>query len=79
MADTLTAMEYIYADILSVDQLMQDDLIEIIDEDGLPSIVEVQDITSMPNNYLLIVKDEFGESFEIELSDDAKVKFYILM
>jgi hypothetical protein len=79
MSATLTRMEYIKADILSVDQLMQDDLIEILDEDGIEMIVQVQEIISMPDNYLAIVKDEFGELLEIEFADDAKVNFYILM
>jgi hypothetical protein len=79
MAATLTSMEYVFADILNVDQLMENDLIEIIDEDGAPSIVEVLSITPLPKNYLLNVKDEFGEIIEVELTDDAQVKFFVLM
>lgn len=78
MSATLNAMEYIYADILSADQVMENDLIEFVDEDGVPSVVEVQDIVSLENSYIFIAKDEFGETFEIELSDDAKVKLYVL-
>ena len=78
MADTIQTMEYIYADILSADQLMENDCIEYLDEDGSPLIVEIQDIVSMKDSYLLIAKDEFGEVIEIELADDAKVKLYIL-
>jgi hypothetical protein len=77
MSDTLNAMEYVYADILTADQLMENDLIEFIDEDGVPSIVQIQDIVSLENSYILIAKDEFGETFEIELEDDAKVKLYV--
>ena len=78
MADTIQTMEYIYADILSADQLMENDCIEYLDEDGSPLIVEIQDIVSMKDSYLLIAKDEFGEVIEIELADDARVKLYIL-
>jgi len=78
MADTIQTMEYIYADILSADQLMENDCIEYLDEDGSPLIVEIQDIVSMKDSYLLIAKDEFGEVIEIELADDAKIKLYIL-
>ena len=78
MADTLNDMEYIYADILTADQLMEDDCIEYIDEDGASTIVEVRDIVSLKDSYLLIATDEFGESIEIELADDARVKLYIL-
>lgn len=78
MADTIQTMEYIYADILSADQLMENDCIEYLDEDGSSLIVEIQDIVSMKDSYLLIAKDEFGELIEIELADDAKVKLYIL-
>lgn len=70
-------MEYVYADILSADQVMENDLIEFVDEDGVPSIVEVQDIVSLENSYIFIAKDEFGETFEIELADDATVKLYV--
>lgn len=78
MSATLANMEYVYVDILSADQLMENDLIEFIDEDGVPSIVTIQDIVSLENSYLLIVKDEFSETIEIELNDDAKVKLYVL-
>lgn len=77
MSDTLNAMEYVYADILTADQVMENDLIEFVDEDGVPSIVEVQDIVSLKNSYVFIAKDEFGETFEIELADDATVKLYV--
>ena len=77
MSATLNAMEYVYADILSADQVMENDLIEFVDEDGVPSIVEVQDIVSLENSYIFIAKDEFGETFEIELADDATVKLYV--
>ena len=77
MSDTLNAMEYVYADILSADQVMENDLIEFVDEDGVPSIVEVQDIVSLKDGYVFIAKDEFGETFEIELADDATVKLYV--
>lgn len=70
-------MEYVYADILTADQVMENDLIEFVDEDGVPSIVEVQDIVSLKNSYVFIAKDEFGETFEIELADDATVKLYV--
>ena len=60
-------MEYVYADILYADQLMENDLIEIADEDGNESIVEIIDIVSLPNSYLIIAKNEFAESIEFEL------------
>lgn len=78
MSATLANMEYVYVDILSADQLMEKDCIEFLDEDGAISIIEIQDIVSMKDSYLLIAKDEFGEVLEIELADDAKVKLYVL-
>ena len=78
MSDTLTNMEYIYADILSADQLMEDDLIEYVDEDNNSSIVEVVDIVSLKNSYLIIAKNEFAETIEFELAEDTKVKLYVL-
>ena len=78
MSDTLTNMEYIYADILFADQLMEDDLIEYVDEDNNSSIVEVVDIVSLKNSYLIIAKNEFSETIEFELAEDTKVKLYVL-
>ena len=78
MSDTLNSMEYIYADILSADQLMEDDLIEYVDEDNNSSIVEVVDIVSLKNSYLIIAKNEFSETIEFELAEDTKVKLYVL-
>lgn len=78
MSDTLTNMEYVYADILYADQLMENDLIEFVDEDGNESIVEIIDIVSLPNSYLIIAKNEFSESIEFELSENEKVKLYVL-
>lgn len=78
MSDTLTNMEYIYADILFADQLMEDDLIEYVDEDNNSSIVEVVDIVSLKNSYLIIAKNEFAETIEFELAEDTKVKLYVL-
>ena len=78
MSDTLTNMEYIYADILFADQLMENDLIEYVDEDNNSSIVEVVDIVSLKNSYLIIAKNEFSETIEFELAEDTKVKLYVL-
>ena len=78
MSDTLTNMEYVYADILFADQLMENDLIEFVDEDGSESIVEIVDIVSLKNSYLIIAKNEFAETIEFELADDTKVKLFVL-
>ena len=75
--DTLNSMEYVYADILSPDQLMENDLIEY-SEDGDASIVTIKDIVTLKNSCLIIAINEFGETIEFELADDAKVKLFVL-
>ena len=78
MSATLTNMEYVLADILFVDQVMENDLVEYLDEDNNSSIVEVIDLISLENTYLVIAKNEFGETIEFELADDAKIKLFVL-
>jgi hypothetical protein len=77
MSATLNAMEYVYADILTADQLMENDFIEYLDEDGLSTIVQIQNIDSVENGYIVVAKDDFGEMFEIQLADDSRVKLYV--
>lgn len=71
-------MDYVYADILSPDQLMEDDLIEITSEDE-EQMVTVKDIISLKEGYIVVGVNEFGETNEYFLNDNQKVKLFVLM
>jgi hypothetical protein len=66
-------MDYIHVDNLSVDQLLEDDLIEIENE-----IVKVINLDSLKDGYAITFENEFGERDIIELDDNAIVKLFIL-
>lgn len=78
MTATITTMDYVYADILSPDQLMEDDLIEITSEDE-EQMVTVKDIISLKEGYIVVGVNEFGETNEYFLNDNQKVKLFVLM
>jgi len=77
MNDTLTTMEYVYVDLLSPDQLMENDLIEIVDEFG-ENIVEVKKITAVEGGWLIEATNDFDEVNDYIISDDTKIKLYVL-
>lgn len=72
----MKTMELIFADLLSPSQLMEDDIIKYTDEDG-DYFVTVNSITYTSEGYTIIATDDFGEEFEITLSDDAMVRWYV--
>lgn len=68
-------MEYIFADLLYPDQLMEDDFIEIEDEYG-KQIVTIKNIYSIDEGWLVEVVNDFGEESDVHLLDNAKVKLF---
>ncbi len=70
---TITNMDYQLVDILNADQLEVGDLIGV-DE----YIVEIVNIVSLPNGYILTFKDEYGEKDFIEIDDNQKFNLYII-
>ena len=74
MSDTMMSMEYMLADVLNSDQLMPDDLIKIDDE-----IVQVINIDSLKDGYVLTYKNDFGETDIIEIDDYQKFELYVLI
>lgn len=70
-------MDYIYADLLSPDQLEIGDFIE--GTDGYDSyIVQVIGIFEEDNNTWKIKgRDEYGDSQEFYFADDAKIKLFV--
>jgi hypothetical protein len=78
MTATIATMDYIYADILSPDQLMEDDLIEITSEDE-EQMITVKEIVGLKEGYIIVGVNEFGETNEYFLNDNQKVKLFVLM
>jgi hypothetical protein len=74
MSVTITNMELKFADNLTPDQLMVEDLIMVEDE-----IVEVLGIQSdsSGNIYLVAYKDEFGEKNVVQFQHDEFVSLYV--
>jgi hypothetical protein len=78
--DTISIMDYVYADKLSPDQLLEGDLIEFANEDDHDyQIVEVISITPVEDfEWLIEGKDEFGDTVEFIVNDDEKIKLFVL-
>ena len=76
MTVTITNMELKFADNLTPDQLMIEDLIEI--EDG---IVEVKDISSdaTGDKYFVDCQNEFGEIETVEFNFDSRIKLFVFI
>lgn len=73
MADTIKNMDFILADVLNVDQLEPDDYIMI---DG--DIVQVLNIASLKDGYVISFVNDFGEEDLIEVDDYAKFDWYVV-
>lgn len=69
----MLGMEYVFVDVLNVDQLMIDDLIEVEGD-----IVKVIAITSLPNGFAIGYEDDFGEKELLEVDDYAQFNLYVL-
>jgi len=74
MSVTITNMELKFADNLTPDQLMVEDLIMVEDE-----VVEVLGIASDAegNLYAVAYKDEFGEKNIVQFQHDEFVSLYV--
>ena len=77
MSDTLTNMEFVYVDILSPDQLLEGDFIEVNDDDQ-ELIVKVIDILTTKEGYLINATNDFDEINEYFFTDDEKIKLFVL-
>lgn len=72
MSATMIDMELVFADKLTADQLMENDIIHY---DG--EYVVVKNIQETKTGYLVATENDFGEEFEIEASDDTKFSWYV--
>jgi hypothetical protein len=76
MSATMISMELVYADNLTPDQLMADDLIEV--EDQIVTVIGVES-DSTGDNYFIAYTDDYGDKDVIELSFDSKVKLFVFI
>lgn len=76
MSDTILNMDFILADQLTPDQLLEGDYIKV---DG--EIVYVESITddSTGDTYYVTVTDDFSESNIIEFNYNTKIELYALI
>jgi len=74
MSDTMISMELKFADTLTPDQLMQEDLIKFGD-----SVVEVVSVESDANGdiYFVSYQDEFGEKDIAEFYHTDVISLYV--
>jgi len=73
MSDTMISMDFVMVDILNVDQLEPNDYIMI---DG--EIVQVMNIASMKNGYVIAYSNDFGEEDLVEVDDYARFNLYVI-
>ena len=66
-------MEYLFVDVLNVDQLMINDLVKIEDD-----IVQIIGIASLPNGYAISYENDFGEKDIVEVDDYEQFNLYVM-
>jgi hypothetical protein len=72
MSATMKNMELIFADFLSPDQLMEGDIIKSPDHE----MVTVTSIDATTNGWLILSTNDFDETIEFEVADDAVISWY---
>lgn len=78
MVDTITNMsEYVFADFLTADQLMEGDFIKISDEYG-DQIVKVINIYDIDEGYLIEAENDFNEEIDIPALDGTRFAWYVI-
>jgi len=73
MPAKMVNVEFVKVDELNVDQLEIGDLIQINDD-----IVQVCEVVSLANGYVITYSDDFGEKDLIEVDDYAKFDLFVL-
>ena len=76
MAATINDMELVYADILTADQLMEGDLVDI--EGVIVDVVEIED-DATGDNYTITYRNDYGEIDIFECAYDDKFKLYVFV
>ena len=76
MAATINDMELVYADILTADQLMEGDLVDI--EGVIVDVIEIED-DATGDNYTITYRNEYGEEDVFECSYEHVFKLYVFV
>ena len=74
MPATIKTMELIYADLLTPDQLMEEDLIKVDGE--IVTVVGIES-DSTGDIYYVAYEDDFGDKDVIEFNYNDKVELYV--
>lgn len=72
MSATMKTMELIYADLLSPDQLMENDIIKFGGE-----FLTIKTITTVADGYDIETVNDFDEVETIFVSDDSMLNWYV--
>ena len=73
----MKTMDYIFADYLTPDQLMEGDFIKIQDEYG-DQIVEIKNIHAIDEGYLIEAVNDFDEDVDVSALDDTRFAWYVI-
>jgi hypothetical protein len=76
MAATINDMELVYADILTADQLMEGDLVDI--EGVIVDVIEIED-DATGDNYTITYRNDYGEEDVFECSYEHVFKLYVFV
>jgi hypothetical protein len=76
MTATINAMELVYADLLTADQLMEDDLVDI--EGSIVDVISIED-DATGDNYTITYRNEYGEEDVFECSYEHVFKLYVFV
>jgi hypothetical protein len=76
MTATINAMELVYADLLTADQLMEDDLVDI--EGSIVDVISIED-DATGDNYTITYRNEYGDEDVFECSYEHVFKLYVFV
>jgi hypothetical protein len=76
MTATINAMELVYADLLTADQLMEDDLVDI--EGSIVDVISIED-DATGDNYTITYRNEYGDEDIFECSYEHVFKLYVFV
>jgi hypothetical protein len=76
MTATIKPMELVYADLLTADQLMEDDLVDI--EGSIVDVISIED-DATGDNYTITYRNEYGDEDVFECSYEHVFKLYVFV
>jgi hypothetical protein len=76
MNATINSMELVYADLLTADQLMEGDLVDI--EGSIVDVISIED-DATGDNYTITYRNEYGEEDVFECSYEHVFKLYVFV